>query len=240
VGTQESATQSSPQSSRVESSSSGAVLSDADRAAGWQMLFDGTDLSQWRGYRRQDLPAAWHVEGGTLAFAPTNVEASRGDLVTRDEYGDFELTLDWKVSPGGNSGIMYRVTEDAERTYETGPEYQVLDNTRHPDGKNPLTSAGADYGLYAPTADVTRPVGEWNAVRIVARGAHVEHWLNGQKVVEYELWSPDWEAKVKASKFAAWPGYGRARRGHIALQDHGNPVWFRNIRIRRLDTSTGS
>src|SRR5919202_1955113 len=117
---------------------------------------------------------------------------------------------------------------------------QGLDDARHADGKSRLTSAGAAYGLYPSPAGVVKPAGEWNKVRLVVNGAHVEHWLNGQKVVEYELWSPDWEAKVKASKFAAWPGYGRARRGHIALQDHGNQVWFRNIRIRRLDTTTGN
>ena len=203
-------------------------------ASGWRVLFDGSALSAWRGFKRQDVPPAWHIEDGALTFTPASGEGNGGDLITRDEYGDFELTLEWKISPGGNSGIMYRVTEAADQTYETGPEMQVLDNGRHPDGKNPLTSAGSDYALYAPARDVTRPVGEWNAVRIVMRGNHVEHWLNGEKVVEYELGSPDWEAKVKGSKFAEWPGYGRAPRGHIALQDHGNRVWYRNVKIRTL------
>ena len=215
--------------------SNGGAAAAAERGTGWTTLFDGTTVSAWRGFKRQDVPAAWHVEDGALAFTPTRGEGNGGDLITREQYGDFELTLDWKISPGGNSGIMYRVTEEAERTYETGPEMQVLDNARHPDGRNALTSAGADYALYAPPSDVTRPVGEWNSARLLVRGNHVEHWLNGQKLVEYELGSPDWEEKVKGSKFAEWPGYGRARRGHIALQDHGDRVWYRNIRIRRLD-----
>src|SRR4030095_8858697 len=130
--------------------------------SGLRVLFDGSDLSAWRGFKRQDVPPAWRIEDGALTFAPTPGEDNGGDRITRDQYGDFELTLEWKISPGGNSGIMYRVTEAADRTYETGPEMQVLDNARHPDGKNPLTSAGSDYALYAPARDVTRPVGEWN------------------------------------------------------------------------------
>jgi uncharacterized protein YycO len=118
--------------------------------------------------------------------------------------------------------------------WESGPEMQILDNARHADGKNPLTSAGANYGLKAPVRDVTRPVGEWNDARLVVSGAHVEHWMNGVKVVEYELWSPAWESLVKASKFVKMPAYGRAKRGRIALQNHGDPVWFRNITIRPI------
>jgi hypothetical protein len=142
--------------------------------------------------------------------------------------------LEWKVGPAGNSGIMFRVTGDAKLPYETGPEMQVLDNAGHKDGAAPVTAAGSNYALHAPVRDVTRPVGEWNAVRLVVRGAHVEHWLNGVKLLEYELWSPDWEARVKASKFATMPGYGRAKRGHLVLQDHNDPVWYRNIRVRPL------
>jgi len=175
------------------------------------------------------VPAGWQVVDGAL----TRV-GEGGDLITRDEFGDFELALEWKVAEGGNSGIMYRVTEDAGATYETGPEMQVLDDARHKDGESRLTAAGSAYGLYPAPAGVVKPAGEWNAVRIVVRGNHVEHWLNGIKVVEYELGSPDWKAKVEASKFKQWPGYGRAASGHIALQDHGDRVAFRDIRIRTL------
>jgi hypothetical protein len=199
----------------------------------WVALVD-PGASQWRGYKRQDLPAAWKVVGDTLAFTPVADTSQRGDVVTREQYGDFELAYEWKVSPGGNSGVYYRADEDHKFGWETGPEMQVLDNKRHVDGKNPLTSAGAAYALYAPSEDVTRPAGEWNEARIVARGPHVEHWLNGKKVVEYEQGSDDWQKRMKASKFKDMPDYGTRMSGHIVLQDHGDPVWYRNIRVRRL------
>jgi hypothetical protein len=195
----------------------------------WRTLFDGRSLDAWRGFRSDRVPAGWQVVDGAL----TRV-GEGGDLITRDEFGDFELALEWKVAEGGNSGIMYRVTEDAGATYETGPEMQVLDDARHKDGESRLTAAGAAYGLYPAPAGVVKPAGEWNAVRIVVRGNHVEHWLNGIKVVEYELGSPDWKAKVEASKFKQWPGYGRAASGHIALQDHGDQVAYRDIKVRAL------
>ncbi|HEX7117426.1 MAG TPA: DUF1080 domain-containing protein [Longimicrobiales bacterium] len=207
------------------------TLTAEEHAAGWRLLFDGRSTDGWRGFKRDGVPAGWTVEDGTL----TRV-APAGDLVTRETFADFELTLEWKVEPGGNSGIFFRVVEadDLGQTYHSGPEMQVLDNARHPDGRSPLTSAGSNYALHAPVRDVTRPAGEWNRVRLVVDGAHVEHWLNGVKIVEYELWTEDWERRVRESKFAAWPRYGRAREGHIALQDHGDRVWFRNIKVRRL------
>jgi len=190
-------------------------------------LFDGVSTRGWRGFRRPAVPAGWEVVDSAL----TRV-GDGGDLLTEEQFEDFELTLEWRIGEGGNSGIMFRVTEDAENTYETGPEMQVLDDARHRDGGSRLTSAGSNYGLHAAPEGVVRPVGQWNAVRLVVNGAHVEHWLNGVKVVEYELWTPAWDSLVQASKFAQWPGYGRARRGHIALQDHGDWVAYRNISIR--------
>jgi hypothetical protein len=195
---------------------------------GWTTL---TTLDAWRGYKRQTVPNGWR------AVDATTLEKSgdSDDIVTRQQYGDFELELDWKLSPGGNAGIFYRGTEAGDKIYHTGPEYQLLDDASHRDGQNRLTSTAAAYGLYAPPAGVAKPAGEWNSTRIVARGAHVEHWLNGQKVVEYEMWSPDWEAKVKASKFNEWSGYGRAKRGHVAIQgDHAGTLTVRNVRIREL------
>lgn len=205
---------------------------DADTA--WVTLFDGSSLEQWRGYQRDDVPSGWRIEDGALTFAPG--EGEGGDLVTREQYDDFELELEWRISEGGNSGIFYRVSEDAEysETYHTGPEFQVLDNEGHADGLTAAHQSGANYALNAPSHDATRPVGEWNTVRIVADSGHVEHWLNGEKVVEYTQWSDEWEQLVEASKFIDMPGYGRYHRGHIALQDHGDPVWYRNIRIRPL------
>ncbi len=205
------------------------TLTPAERAAGWRLLFDGRTTAGWRGFRRDTMPSGWQVVDGAL----TRVTPG-GDIVTVDTFASFELALDWKVAPGGNSGIFFHVTEDAAAVYETGPEMQVLDDAGHADGRSRLTAAGANFALHPAPPGVVRPAGEWNHARIVVTGAHVEHWLNGVKVVEYELWTPDWEARVKASKFAQWPGYGRARTGHIALQDHGDRVAYRDIKIRSL------
>jgi hypothetical protein len=196
----------------------------------WQSLFDGKSITAWRGYKSSTVPAGWRVVDGTMAK-----EKPTGDLISKEQFGDFELELEWKIAPGGNSGIFYRGTEDFEKIYWTAPEMQLLDDEKAPDGKNRLTSAGAAYGLYAAPAGIVKPAGEWNTVRIIAKGPHIEHWLNGKQVVTYELWSPDWEAKVKASKFNDWPKYGRIKKGHLALQgDHEGALAFRNIRIRTL------
>jgi hypothetical protein len=205
------------------------VLSAAEKEAGWKLLFDGQSAKGWRGYMKKKAPDGWRVEDGALTRA-----APAGDLITEQQFRDFELALEWKISEGGNSGIMFRVVEGADATYKTGPEMQVLDDARHADGRSRLTAAGSAYGLYAAPAGVVRPAGEWNQVRLLVRGHHVEHWLNGVKVVEYELESPEWEAKVAASKFRQWPGYGRSPKGHIALQDHGDRVWYRSIKIREI------
>jgi hypothetical protein len=214
---------------RPDQESSPTMLTPAERAAGWQSLFDGKTTAGWRGYGRKTMPAGWQVIDGAL----TRVD-SAGDIVTNDQYGNFELALEWRVAKGGNSGIFYRVGEDADYPWRTGLEMQVLDDAKHPDGRSPLTSAGALYAMYPAPRGVVRPAGEWNAVRIVVRGNHIEHWLNGVKVVEAELGSPDWEARVKRSKFATMPGYGRNSAGHIGLQDHGDRVAYRDIKIRPL------
>ncbi len=200
------------------------------RAGEWRSLVDGNSLAAWRGYKRDTVPAGWSATDGVVS--KTRPVA---DIVTRDEFGDFELSLEWKISKGGNAGVFYRGTEEYDRIYWTAPEYQLLDDDNTPDGENPLTRAATAYGLYARTAGELKPVGEWNEARIIARGAHVEHWLNGIKTIEYDLWSPDWLAKVKASKFSEWPNYGLAKRGRIALQgDHLGRLDFRNVKIREL------
>lgn len=204
-------------------------LTDDERRAGWVLLFDGHSLAGWRGYNRADLPDGWGVANGTLARLGPG-----GDIITESQFGDFELSLEWKVDVGGNSGVFYRAEEGQEWIYHSAPEMQILDDANHRDGLDPLTSAGANYGLHPAPRGVVRPAGEWNEARIVADGDRVEHWLNGVKVVEYVLGSQDWEERVAASKFAAWPAYGRARRGHIGLQDHGDPVWFRNVKVRSI------
>ena len=205
------------------------VVTPQERAAGWRPLFDGKSTAGWRGYKKSDMPPGWQVVDGAL----TRVGGG-GDVITTDQFQNFELALEWKVAPGGNSGIFYRVTEEGEQSYHSGPEMQVLDDAGHQDGASRLTSAGSLYGIYAAPAGIVKPAGEWNAVRIVVNGSHVEHWLNGVKVVDYELGSLDWEKRVGGAKFKEWPAYGRAKRGHIALQDHGDWVAFRNIKIKVL------
>ncbi len=196
----------------------------------WRSLFDGKSLSGWRGYQMFRAPVGWRASDGVLSKRyPTE------DLISADVFGDFELELEWKIGSGGNAGIFYRGTEAYDHVYWSAPEYQLLDDASAPDAKDRLTSAGAAYSLYPSSAGVVKPAGQWNTTRILCRGAHVEHWMNGTKVVEYELWSVDWEAKVKASKFVEWKGFGRAKSGHIAFQgDHEGDLAFRNIRIREL------
>ncbi|MFQ5632142.1 MAG: DUF1080 domain-containing protein, partial [bacterium] len=203
---------------------------------GWISLFNGKTFDGWRGFRKHDMPAGWEItSAGELYFNGKG----KGDIVTTHQFGNFELELEWKISPGGNSGIFYWVTEDDFASWRTGPEMQVLDNTAHKDGKKALTSAGSNYALHAPASDVTKPVGEYNHARIIANGTHVEHWLNGEKIVEYEIGSSEWQALVDASKFGKMPNYGKNRNGHIALQDHGDEVWYRNIRVRLLNENPG-
>jgi 3-keto-disaccharide hydrolase len=205
------------------------ITGSAAPASEWQSLFDGRTMDHWRGYRNEDI-AAWHVADGIITK-----DTSTGDLVTREVYGNFELELDWRISTGGNAGIFYRGTEEYDYIYWSGPEYQLLDDANAPDGKNRFTSAGSDYAVYPSPAGIVKPAGEWNTTRIVVHGNHVEHWLNGQKLLEYELHSPDWAARVAKSKFSAWPDYGMARVGYIGIQgDHNGELSLRNIRIREL------
>jgi hypothetical protein len=206
------------------------TLTPAESAAGWRLLFDGSTTTGWRNFRSDSISAGWQIVDGGL----TRTQPGAGDIITRDKFKNFELALEWKISPAGNSGIFYRASEDDDAIYWTAPEMQVLDDAKHPDGQSRLTSAGANYDIDPAPAGVVRPAGEWNQVRIVVNGSHVEHWLNGVKVVEYELGSPAWEAKVKASKFAPHPHYGRNAEGYIGLQDHGDWVAYRNIKIRVL------
>lgn len=206
------------------------VLSQRETAEGWRLLFDGRTTAGWRGYRKQAVPAGWQVIGGSLVRAGQDA----GDIITSGQYRNFDLALDWKVSDGGNSGIFYRATEESDHIWQSAPEMQVLDDARHVDGKSTLTSAGANYALHPAPRGVVHPAGQWNSARILVNGNHVEHWLNGVKLLEYELDSGEWKELVAKSKFGALPLYGKAGEGHIGLQDHGDRVEFRNIRIRVL------
>jgi len=205
------------------------ALTTAERDAGWQLLFDGRTLDGWRGYMREDMPAGWQAADGLF----TRV-ARAGDVITTRTFRDFELTFDFLVAEGGNSGIFYRAVEGPEFIYYFAPEYQILDDERHPDGRSPLTSTGSNYAVNEAPRGVTKPAGEWNTGRIIVDGRHVEHWLNGQKVVEYESGSDDWSRRVAASKFRQWPEYGRAAEGHVGIQDHGSRVAYRNLKIREI------
>ena len=214
------------------------VLTDAERSAGWRLLFDGTSTNGWRGYKTNDVPPGWKAVDGAL----TRVSES-ADIMTEDSFRNFELTLEWKIAPGGNSGIKYNVSEELSVTLDPTHaakafEYQMLDDDRHPDGKLPTHRAGALYDLVAPNAaKVLRPVGEWNASRIILVGNHGEHWLNGAKIVSYDLGTPAMDSALTASKYHGWPWFADRRSGHIVIQDHGDEIWIRNIRIRSLTDS---
>jgi hypothetical protein len=208
------------------------ACADAAGAASgsWRSLLEEHSAPAWRGWKETGLPAGWHVAGGVLSK-----EGPVDDLVTNQSYGDFELELQWRVGKGGNSGIFYRGTREYDHIYCSAPEYQLLDDANAPDGRNRLTAAGSAYALYGSTAGIVHPVDHWNSARLVVKGSHVEHWLNGQKVVEYDLNTPEWKSKVAASKFAAYPHYGLASTGLIGIQgDHPGALAVRHIRIRQL------
>ena len=196
----------------------------------WRPLLRDDSAPDLSGWKAPGLADGWHVAGAVLSK-----EGSVDDLVTNEAFGNFELELEWKIGKGGNSGIFYRGTREYDHIYWSAPEYQLLDDANAPDGKNRLTSAAAAYGLYGAPAGIVRPFGEWNETRIVVNGTRVEHWLNGQKVVDYEFKSADWESKVARSKFAQYPHYGRAASGIIGIQgDHAGSLAIRRMRIREL------
>jgi Domain of Unknown Function (DUF1080) len=203
------------------------TLSPAESAAGWKLLFDGKSTAGWRGFKTPAPDAGWKVTDGVLSPDPKTSK----DLVAQANYENFELTFDWKISPKGNSGLMYHVIGVGDETYESGPEYQILDNTR---GEPPLERAGSLFALYAPSMDMTKPVGEFNHSRLVVDHGKVQHWLNGMKIVEYDLGSADFKARVAASKFKRWPQFATGKTGAIALQNHTDAVWFKNIKIKVL------
>jgi type 1 glutamine amidotransferase len=207
------------------------TLTDDEARSGWVSLFDGTRLTGLRGYRETGFPSS----GWLIADATLQTEGDGPDVVTDKEYESFEFSCDWKVAPGGNSGIIYLVSEDHQYTWQTGPEMQVLDNARHPDGRDPKTCAGAVYAMIPCAYDVTRPAGEWNHATVKKNGTHIEHWLNGFKMAEYEIGSDEFKKMVAASKFASMPDFGKNTKGHIALQAHGEAMWYRNVKVRELD-----
>lgn len=200
---------------------------------GWKLLFDGQTLKGWQEYGGAAISEGWTAENGVLALRGRRAR----DIVTSQVYRNYELSLEWQLSPegpAGNSGLFYDVIDTASAIYWGSPEMAILDNARHPDGRTELTSSGAVHSMYPVPHARTKPVGEWNLIRLVVNGDHIEHWLNGVKVVEYELGSADWKARVAKSKFSDKPLYGTARSGRIGLQQHGSYVGFRNIKIKEL------
>lgn len=213
-------------------------LSDQQKADGWKLLFDGKSLEGWRIFKNWKNNT-WEVKDGMLHCKPLNEQAKgdgdeRSDIMTNDEFGNFEFTCEWKISHAGNSGIIYRVTEEYEQPYFTGPEYQVIDDEGYQPKQSDVHLSGANYDMMAPSVKAAKPAGEWNETKIVVNGKNVEHWLNGQKVVAYELGSADWQKRKDGSKWKDKKGYGMAAQGHIDLQDHGDEVWYRNLMIKKL------
>ncbi len=199
-------------------------------------LFDGTTADQWRGFKSDSLPPNWMVQDGMLVTLGQGGDLG-GDIITKETYEDFELSLEWAISKGGNSGVFFHVLENNYPTvYATGPEYQLIDDLGFPSSLEEWQMTGADYGMY--NADKSnkklKPVGDFNTSRIRVKDAHVTYWLNGEKIVEYDLWTDEWKERVQNSKWKDYPDYGLARRGHIGLQDHGSLVKFRNIKIKDL------
>ncbi|MBT4522181.1 MAG: DUF1080 domain-containing protein [Halieaceae bacterium] len=209
-------------------------LSGQEQAAGWQLLFNGEDLSQWRTYQRQEVEAGWGIENGCLSRLGFTGKVFGGDLITRRQYADFELKLEWRISAAGNSGIFLRGDEADKTIHHSGFEMQVLDNAGHSDAENPSHRSGAYYDMLVPPHDTSKPVGYWNQVHIIARGPKIEFWLNGRQTASFEQGSSAWQALYNASKFTDRPRYGSLLKGHIGLQDHWDKVWYRNIRILEI------
>ncbi|NIB38216.1 DUF1080 domain-containing protein [Pseudomaricurvus alkylphenolicus] len=212
-----------------------ACLSSAQNpvSSKWQPLFDGRTLNGWQAMEGKSLKNVWAAQDGTLALVTD--QRSAGDIMTEQKYTDFELYLEWKLDKGGNSGILYRVADDRDLAWKTGMEYQLLDDANYPRAADkPHWLAGSVFDLYAPNTAVVKAAGEYNSTRIVVLGNRVEHWLNGHRIVAYNLDSADWRQRLERSKFNKLPGFGRQPEGHIVLQNHGDPVWYRNIRIREL------
>jgi hypothetical protein len=216
------------------------TLSAAESKAGWKLLFDGKTTKGWRGFKAESFPAAgWSVKDGVLHLDKHGSEVAVGDIVTSEEFDNYELRLEFRLAEGANSGIKYLVDESLVKKGRAGLgfEYQLIDDDRHPDakaGKEGNHRCGGLFDLYAPKVKATRPIGQWNEVRLLVEGPRVEHWLNGQKVVEFQRGSEELKTLVSASKYKSIAGFGQASKGRILLQDHGDEIAFRNIKLRKL------
>lgn len=213
----------------------GNELTKAEKDAGWKLLFDGKSLNGWRTFKNK-AGNTWEATGGELHCKGSATDKSdlRADLITTDQYENFELSLDWKIAKAGNSGVMYHVTEEYEAPYLTGPEYQLIDDEGFPEKLEDWQKTAADYAMYNTTSRPVKPVGEYNDTKIIFNKGHVEHWLNGVKVIEFEAWSDDWNKRKADGKWKDAEGYGMSKTGYVCLQDHGSEIWFKNIKIKPL------
>ena len=209
-------------------------LTKPEKKEGWKLLFDGKTTQGWRVFKQDKVNDGWQVIDGNLVALGKGGDLG-GDIITTDRFEDFELYLEWAITEGGNSGMFFHVLEDNYPTvYATGPEYQLIDDAGFPQKLEEWQKTGANYAVHNAENKKLKPVGEFNTSGIKVKDGYVEHWLNGEKIVEYELWTDDWKERVKNSKWKDYRGYGLARKGHIGLQDHGSVVKFRNIKIRDL------
>ncbi|MGC4035311.1 MAG: DUF1080 domain-containing protein [Chitinophagaceae bacterium] len=208
------------------------VLSESEKKEGWKLLFDGQTMNSWRTYNNR-VQNSWEVRNGQLHIKMDSV-AKHCDLITKEQYQDFELRIDWKIEAAANSGIIYHALETHDASYETGPEYQIIDDSGYPGKLEDWQKSGADYAMHPPLSLQAKPVGEYNHTRIIVKSNHVEHWLNGIKVADFETGTPGWLKLKNEGKWKDYPDYAAAKKGYIALQDHGGGVWFKNIKIRKL------
>jgi hypothetical protein len=220
------------------------TLTSQEKKAGWKLLFDGKTMNGWRNFYKKDLGGAWQVSAVEKAitldatFKEGWMAKGGGELTTDGIYENYEFTTDWKISEGGNSGIIFNAQEDDEKkhpySWNTGPEFQVLDNEKHDDGKIPKHRAGNLYDIFKYEPENVKPQGQWNTAKIRQKNGHVELFLNGRKVIEYTIGSDEYKKAVAESKFKEDPMWGTYTKGHIVLQDHGNQVWYRNIKVRKI------
>lgn len=220
-------------SAKVEETVGPNELTQKEKDEGWKLLFDGKTVDKWEMFKGGEV-TGWKVINGEMQNSGVGSDHG-GDIITKEEFENFELYLEWKIAPESNSGIFIHVEKGKTGAiYESGPEYQLLDDKGWPTELHPDQYSGANYAMNVPEGAEVKPLDEWNTTRIVVKNPHVEHWLNGKKVVEYDLWSDDWKARKAAGKWADAPNYGMAKKGHIGLQDHGGLTTFRNIKIREL------
>ena len=214
---------------------------NSDKDSGWVSLFDGKTLKGWHNYGKSSIGEAWKITDGAFYLDTTKKEgwqtSAGGDIVTDEEYENFHLRLDWKIAPGGNSGIIFNIHEDTTKykyVWQTGPEMQVLDNALHADSKIIKHRAGDLYDLITSAPETVKPAGEWNHAEIISNNGSLEFFLNGTKVVSTTMWDDNWRKMIAGSKFKEWTDFGTYKKGHIALQDHGNTVWYKNVEIKKL------